>query len=47
MRRGRMPTVPELAPECFPIVRKGCGNIAEHAEGLQYRWRYNPEMLRS
>ena len=32
-------TVPELYPECFPIVRKGCGNIAEHAEGLPYRWR--------
>ena len=39
MRRRRMPIVPELAPECFPIVRKGRGNIADHAEGLPKRWR--------
>ena len=41
MRRGKIPTVPELASKCFPIDRKGCGYIAEHAEELPNRWRYN------
>ena len=35
----RIPTAPEMAPQCFSIVWKGCGNIAERAEGLPKRWR--------
>jgi len=35
MRRARMPTVPVLAPQCFPIVQKGCGNIENMLQGCR------------
>ena len=38
-KRRNLSKVAELAPECFPIVRKGCSNITEPVEELPYRWR--------